>query len=210
MEDYYQILGVEKTASSEEIKRAYRKLAHQYHPDKGGSAEMAEKFKKANEAYQILSDPAKREQYDRFGKSGFSGNGFDQSGFSGGGFDFSGFSGGGFGGLNDIFETFFSQAFLTVQAEVEITPAQAILGDQLQISVGGEKITLEIPSGISSGSQFQFRGKGQVGRSGQRGDLIITVKIKIPKKVSPEEEELYQQIRDLEKQKTHRRGFWQR
>jgi len=110
MKDYYQILGVEKGASDEDIKKAYRKLAHQHHPDKAGGDDK--KFKEINEAYQILSNKEKRTQYDRFGRvfdgSGTGGFDFNQ-GF--GGFDF----GFGFdpnnlenlGGINDVFEAFF-------------------------------------------------------------------------------------------------------
>lgn len=105
--DYYKILGVDKSASAEDIKKAYRKMAHKYHPDKKGGDEA--KFKELNEAYQVLSDDSKRAQYDRFG-SDFS------SGGSGGGSGFSGFGGfGGFGGdggfqgninVEDIFDMF--------------------------------------------------------------------------------------------------------
>ena len=99
MKDYYEILGVAQNASPEEIKRAYRKLAHQHHPDKKGGNEQ--KFKEINEAYQILSNEEKRHQYDQFGTA-FSGA---QSGFSGAnhgfGFDFG-------ADLGDVFETFFS------------------------------------------------------------------------------------------------------
>ena len=110
--DYYEILGVKKGASQEEIKKAYRKLAHQHHPDKKGGDEK--KFKEINEAYQILGDSEKRSQYDRFGSAGFGASGFSSKG---GGpppdWDFSGFEGfsgqGGFGGvdLGDIFEDLF-------------------------------------------------------------------------------------------------------
>ena len=72
-EDYYQILGVSKSASTDEIKRAYRKLAHQYHPDKNYDQSDGEKFKKINEAYKVLSDPHKRQSYDQFGKAGVGG-----------------------------------------------------------------------------------------------------------------------------------------
>jgi molecular chaperone DnaJ len=105
--DYYEILGVSRDASSAEIKKAYRQLAHKYHPDKKGGS--AEKFKEINEAYQTLSNKEKRSQYDQFGES-FS-NGGNGGGFSG----FQGFNnGGGFefnfgeGGLGDIFGDFFS------------------------------------------------------------------------------------------------------
>jgi molecular chaperone DnaJ len=106
MKDYYQILGVAKTASEEEIKKAYRKLAHQYHPDKKGGDES--KFKEINEAYQILSDRKRRSQYDQFGSA----EPFAQQG-GWGGVNWGDFQGG-FGGgninmddLGDIFETFF-------------------------------------------------------------------------------------------------------
>jgi molecular chaperone DnaJ len=100
--DPYKILGVDKNASADEIKKAYRKLAHQHHPDKKSGD--AEKFKEINEAYQILSDSKKRSQYDQFGTTGNNG-GFGGGGYSGGGFDFGGFGGGG-GGFEDIFEMF--------------------------------------------------------------------------------------------------------
>ncbi len=103
--DYYKILGVEKNASEEDVKKAFRKLAHQHHPDKAGGD--AGKFKEINEAYQVLSDKQKRAQYDRFGSASEGGaRGF--GGFGAGGpegFDFSNF--GDLNDLGDIFETFF-------------------------------------------------------------------------------------------------------
>lgn len=109
--DFYETLGIAKSASQDEIKRAYRKLAHQYHPDKGSGNEQ--KFKEVNEAYQVLSDEGKRQQYDRFGENFQQAGGFGGAGqgnpFGGGGFDFSGF--GGAGGmefdLGDIFSDIF-------------------------------------------------------------------------------------------------------
>jgi molecular chaperone DnaJ len=101
--DYYKILGVDRNASEEEIKKAFRRLAHQYHPDKAHGDEA--KFKEANEAYQVLSDKKKKEYYDRFGtEPGASFPGFDFTGQNMGGFDFSGVD---FGNLGDIFESFF-------------------------------------------------------------------------------------------------------
>ena len=108
MDDYYALLGITKTASEDDIKRAYRKLAQQYHPDRPTGNEK--KFKEINEAYQVLSNAEKRAQYDRFGKT-FNGagpggsGGFGQGGF---GFDFNGANfGGDFGDFGDIFESFF-------------------------------------------------------------------------------------------------------
>ena len=111
--DYYNILGVSKSATKDDIKKAFHKMAHQYHPDKKGGDEK--KFKEANEAYQVLSDDKKHAQYDQFGSGfeNFAGGQGQQGGF--GGFDFSGFQQGGadfdFGNLNDIFGDFFGGGF---------------------------------------------------------------------------------------------------
>jgi molecular chaperone DnaJ len=142
MKDYYSILGITKSASEEEVKKAYRKLAHQYHPDKAGGNEK--KFKEINEAYQILSDKNKRMQYDRFGTAepmgGFGnagGNGQWGAGFPGGmGFDPSqfGFEGGDMGDFGDIFESFFEGMGMRPQRKTYKT------GSDLEIQ---EQVTLE-------------------------------------------------------------------
>src|SRR5882757_6924701 len=91
--DYYEVLSVSRTANVEEIKRSYRKLAMQYHPDRNpGDSESETKFKEAAEAYDVLSDPAKKERYDRYGHAGLS--------------DMGGGGGAGFSNLNDIFDLF--------------------------------------------------------------------------------------------------------
>jgi len=112
--DYYDVLGVRRNASQEEIKRTYRKLARKYHPDVNpGDKEAEAKFKEINEAYEVLSDPEKRRRYDQFGHQAF-GAGFEgarvEPGFDFGGFDFSQFGREGFEGLGDLFADFFGQA----------------------------------------------------------------------------------------------------
>src|SRR4030088_980013 len=95
--DYYEVLGVSRTATAEELKRAYRKLALQFHPDRNPTDPQAEaRFKEVNEAYEVLSDQSKRQRYDSFGHAGTQG--------------MPGFDAGGFGGINDIFDMFFGQA----------------------------------------------------------------------------------------------------
>jgi molecular chaperone DnaJ len=148
MKDYYKILGVEKGASQDEIKKAFRKMAHQYHPDKQGGDEA--KFKEANEAYSVLGDDAKRKQYDQFGSAGpgMGGNGF-QGGQGFGGFDFSQFSQG-FGGQNgnfefdlgDVFSSFFGggQSARTkrgddVQVTLDLDFKESVFGATKTISV---------------------------------------------------------------------------
>lgn len=106
-QDYYQLLGLSKDASTDDIKKAYRKLAHKYHPDKGGTKEDEEKFREVNQAYQVLSDPQKRQAYDQFGTAGVGGG---PQGQGGPGYEgFQGFGGGfGFENFGDIFDQFFS------------------------------------------------------------------------------------------------------
>src|SRR5512143_1193528 len=101
--DYYEVLGVAKGAGADDIKKAYRKLARQYHPDVNKSHDAEAKFKELNEAYEVLSDDQKRAAYDRFGHAAVDGSGGGGGGFTG---DFSDL-----GGLGDIFETFFGGGF---------------------------------------------------------------------------------------------------
>ena len=130
-EDYYEILGVSRDASLDEIKHAYKKLAKKYHPDlHQGNKEYEEKFKKINEAYKVLSDAKLREQYDRFGTTDSSQAGFDFSGF---GDDF----------FSDIFENFFGGSFFgrkrkrkeEIEVEIAITLKEAARGTEKTISI---------------------------------------------------------------------------
>jgi len=147
--DFYEILGIKKNASKDEIKKAFYKLAHQHHPDKKGGNET--KFKEVNEAYQVLSDDTKRAKYDQFG-AGFEnmqGGGYNPGqGF--GGFDFSGFQNGAgsefdFGNLNDIFSDFFGGGMgggraetrrgRDISTEIQILFSEAVLGVSKKISI---------------------------------------------------------------------------
>ena len=144
MKDYYEILGVSRSASEEEIKKAFRRLAHQYHPDKSGGDEK--KFKEINEAYQVLSDKRKRVQYDRYGKT-FDGRGFDASGFEEawgpfGGINFEGFDFSNLGGFEDVFGSFFGgrtahqgkRKGSNIQVVLDITLKEVFFGVKKDIS----------------------------------------------------------------------------
>lgn len=132
--DFYNVLGVSKSATQDEIKAAFRKLAHQYHPDKPTGDEA--KFKEINEAYQAIGDPEKRKKYDQFGSAAFDGSG----GFGGGspfGGGFSGFQGGGFEDLGDMFGEMFGFGGQrqnaeprgnTIQVDVELTFQESVFG----------------------------------------------------------------------------------
>lgn len=190
--DYYNILGVEKTASKDEIKKAFYKLAHKYHPDKKEGDEA--KFKEVNEAYQVLSDDGKRSKYDQFG-SGYEnmgGAGFGQ-GFEG--FDFSDFAqgfGGDFGNLNDIFSDFFTGGMggrgqarrgRDISTEIQISFAEAVFGIERKVLITKTSNCLTCKgSGAKEGTKMETckncNGQGQI-REAKRTILgtISTTKV---------------------------------
>ncbi len=194
--DYYEILGVDRNASEGEIKRAYRKLAHQHHPDKSGGEDK--KFKESNEAYQVLGSKEKKEQYDRFGRT------FDSGGFSAQGGPASGWEG--FGGLSDIleelfgfgrqrsrggFEDFFggrlNRAWSTIQTTLNLDFVTAALGGEVEVSVRGERLKLKIPAGVQNSEALMHHGKN--------GDIIFVVNIKMPKNLSRKARELLEELK---------------
>lgn len=141
--DYYEILGISRSASKDEIKKAFHKLAHKYHPDKSGGDEK--KFKEMNEAYQVLSDETKRRQYDQYGSTSFDGGGPPP----GAGFSGQGFGGGGFDGvdLGDIFNDFFGAGFnqgggqrvergRDISVDIEISFEHSIFGTTRNVVLG--------------------------------------------------------------------------
>lgn len=150
--DYYELLGISKGASADEIKKAYRKLAVQHHPDKTGGDEA--KFKEISEAYEVLKDPSKRQRYDQFGHAGIGGNGGSAGGSPFEGFQGFGGNGQGFefdfgsGGLGDIFGSFFgggqgrqeARRGRDVETQVALTFEEAIFGKDLKVTLELEDI----------------------------------------------------------------------
>lgn len=185
--DYYEILGVDRNASKDEIKKAYRKLAKKYHPDLNkGSEEAAEKLKEVNEAYDVLSDDEKKAKYDKFGSHYQDGMNFDPSAYgytytsTGDGRGFSDFFetifGGGRFGNQDIFTNFSSnrpQRRNRYNLEQRLSIKEALNGGsrELNISLGGQakNITLKWPKGITNGKSIKVNGD----KFGISGDIYV-------------------------------------
>ena len=185
--DYYAVLGVDRTATAEEIRKAYRSLARKYHPDVNKAEDAATKFNEVQEAYDTLCDAEKRRSYDQFGTVGAGGSGFRgdprwaHSGFgSGGGVDFSEIFGQAFeGGANAPFGG--SQQATRGQdrsMSITVTFMTAIKGGVEEIPIDDSTAELRIPAGIQSGSKLRLKGKGELGMSGgSAGDLLVTVTV---------------------------------
>lgn len=178
VQDYYTILGIQKSATAEEIKKSYRKLALQYHPDRNKGKEAEDKFKEVTKAYEVLSDPQKRQTYDQFGAAAFEGAGAGGTGEGGpfGGFGgqqgqygpftyYSNSAGGDFGGFNDpfeIFEQFFGGAspFGNRQRRpvysITIDFIEAAKGTEKKVMINGKNTTIKIPAGVDNGSRIRF------------------------------------------------------
>ena len=194
----YDTLGVSPNASESEIKKAYRKLARQYHPDVNKTPEAEEKFKEINAAYEILSDKEKKAQYDQFGDAMFGGQNlhdfsraqggnvdldeilrqmFSGGGFGGfgggaqGGFGGAGFGGGGFGGGG-----FHQEPNLDIETTVTIPFNVSILGGSHSVSVNGDRFDIKIPAGVKTGEKMRVRGKGHA-QNGRAGDLFLKITV---------------------------------
>lgn len=196
--DYYQALEVDETAEPDAIKKAYRRLARAYHPDRNpGDPNAEERFKTIQEAYETLSDPVRRKAYDRerrfgspSGAGGF-GSPFDTSAF--GGFDTGGafrgaragssFSGA--DGFDPLFSFFFSgenaqrpAPLHDVETELKLTFDQALRGGRTEVRLpDGETVRLAIPRGVRSGLKVRVRGHGETDDSGARSDLYVTFRV---------------------------------
>lgn len=190
MKDYYKILGISKDASEEEVKKAFRKLAHAYHPDKSGGDEA--KFKEVSEAYAVLSDNRKRKQYDAmqngggFGANGFGGAGFNPQDF---GFDFSGFSSQGFdaGDLGDILSSIFGGRRVRrgrdIAVDIELSFQESVFGAERKVVINSKlvkqkEVTIAVPPGIEDGQMIRMGGLGETLEGGLPGDLYVKVHVR--------------------------------
>ena len=187
--DFYKVLGVSKDVSDAELKKVYRKLSRQYHPDTNpGDAKAEAKFKEISEAYAVLSDKKERAEYDqvramgsgaRFtgGPGGFQG-GFPGGGnFGGGGFEdvFANlFGGGGMGGFNRG-----PQRGADLSMSTTLDFIDGVKGTQIKVRLGSGETTIKIPAGVMDGQKIKIAGKGQASpNGGPNGDLIIQVTVK--------------------------------
>ena len=191
--DYYETLGLSKTATNDEIKKAYRKFARKYHPDLNPNDESAHrKFQEVNEANEVLSDPEKRKKYDEYGANWKQAGQYEQTQNQGGGYsyqDFGGFEGfsSGENGYSDFFENLFGGRSArsgerrrgyrgqNYQTELHLNLRDAAQTHKQTLDVNGKKLRITVPAGVENGQQIKLKGQGGQGQNGgPAGDLYIT------------------------------------
>lgn len=200
--DYYQILGVSRHASTDEIKRAYRKLARKFHPDVSSEADAEERFKEVGEAYEVLKDAEKRTAYDQFGKDWQAGQEFRPPPGWDAGFEFAGPGGQG-SGFSDFFESLFGSSRMggfsshmrqpkgeDHHAKIMISLADAFSGATRALTLRAPEMTADghvttrkrsikvnIPKGVTHGQRIRLAGQGASGAGGRPGDLYLEVEL---------------------------------
>lgn len=203
--DYYKILGVERSASGEEIKKAFRKQALKYHPDRNpGNKQAEEKFKELNEAYEVLSDEQKRARYDQLGESYFR---YQQTGGAPGGFNWNDWvyttrgqgarttidmddMFGGLGGFSEFFQTIFGGAggvrtqtrsaparAQAVEQPVQISLEEAYRGAERLLMINDRRLEVKIPAGADNGTKVRIPGVGETAPNGRKGDVYLVVEV---------------------------------
>ena len=202
--DYYEILGVDRSVSESDLKKAFKRLAIKYHPDKNpGNKEAEEKFKEAAEAYEVLSDQAKRQTYDQFGHQGVNSN-FGQSGFQN-------------VDINDIFNNIFGDEIFgdifgdifgrggtrrpprgrNIQMAYEMTLEEAVFGKDVEIILpnSNKKVSVNIPAGVDTGNKIRLSGEGEPSQyGGENGDLFIVVQVSKHELLEREGNHLYCEV----------------
>lgn len=214
--DYYKILGIDKTATDADVKKAYRKLARKYHPDLNPNDKEAEqKFKEINEANEVLSHPENRKKYDQYGENWQHSEEFEkqrqqqqsrsrggqQGGFGG----FEGFSGG--GDYSDFFESMFGGRSTggrgqtrqskggDYNAELHLDLKDVYTTQKRELTINGKNIRLTIPAGVENGQVIKISGMGAEGSNGgPKGDLYITFTIKNHTKFKLDKHNLYSTV----------------
>ncbi len=194
-ENYYDILGVAKTATDDEIKKAYRKLAMKYHPDQNqGNAEAEKKFKEISVAYSVIGDPEKRKKYDQIGHSSYERSGGNSSNFDPseifenifGGFGRKKKKGGSF--FDDIFSNMsgaksssnMRKKGESIEKELVISLIDALKGCSKDIAINSQKISVKIPQGTKDGQKIKLKGYGAPSNfEGAPGDLILNIKLEL-------------------------------
>jgi curved DNA-binding protein len=213
-EDYYEALGVPRDASAEDIRRAYRALARQYHPDVNKEPGAEDRFKEISEAYEVLRDPEKRARYDRFGARGGSGpGGAGDGGF--GGFNGSEDLGGvsfdvGDGDFSDLFDQLFSRRGARrgspfegfsmrgsdLEAVLDLALTEAAAGGRRWLSIDGRSVEVDIPRGVRDGQLIRIPGQGTPGAGGgPPGDLILRIRLRPHPNFRVEGGDLYTDLR---------------